>query len=108
METVPGEIASHSLTTRCGKKSSALVRAVAKPGKIRPRIRSSRYLTNFRGAPDGTVPKLKLISSAESAGTMELDLTTRYLRLALAASDKRKAMRLAAVSDLSATGILWN
>ena len=31
--------------------------------------------------------ELKLISSAESAGTMELDLTTRYLRLALAASD---------------------
>ena len=31
--------------------------------------------------------ELKLISSTESAGTMELDPTTRYLRLALAASD---------------------
>ena len=31
--------------------------------------------------------ELKLISSAKSAGTMELDPTTRYLRLALAASD---------------------
>ena len=31
--------------------------------------------------------ELKLISSTESKGTMELDPTTRYLLLALAASD---------------------